>query len=278
MVSYYLYLFAAYGLRYFPRPISRALAAIVTALFYVYRKGIRSNVRRNLELLCEDRYSAYAVFHNFSRTIADFLALSTDSPEELDRRCEIKGIENLDTALEKGKGAILFSAHQGPWEFSGACLASKGYRLNTVAREHPSARVTEFFSRRRSAWGIQVYPTDGRVGRLIEALRRGEVVVLLIDRRFSTKGIRLDFLGRKVLLPLGHIILSQRTGAPLLPSCCYYEDSGSIAITIGRPLESRGVSARQTAQECIGMIEDHIRAKPEQWFAFDHLWPEAHDE
>jgi KDO2-lipid IV(A) lauroyltransferase len=278
MVSYYLYLLTAYCLRHFPRAVSEALTRVITFFFFLSRKKIRNNVRNNLEILCVDHCRPYTVFHNFSRTITDFLALSPDRSQELDQRCEIRGIENLDTALEKGRGVILFSAHHGPWEYSGACLSSKGYRLNTIAREHPSARVTEFFSSRRSAWGIKVYPTGERVGRLIEALRKGEIVVLLIDRRFSTKGVQLDFLGRKVSLPWGHVILSQRTGAALLPCCCYYEDSGSVSITIGCPVESRGTSIRQIAQECINRIEDHIRAKPEQWFAFDHLWPEVRDE
>ncbi len=278
MVSYYLYIFAAYGLRHFPRAVSEALTRVITFFFFLFRKEIRSNVRKNLALLCENPCSSYSVFHNFSRTIIDFLALNPDNPEELDKRCVITGSENLDSVLEKGNGAILFSAHQGPWEYSGAYLSSKGYALNTIAREHPSARVTEFFSRRRSVWGIHVYPADGRVGRLIEALRRGEIIVLLIDRRFSTKGVELSFLGRKFSLPWGHVIISQRTGAPLLPCCCYYEDSGAVAINIGRPIESLDTSVQQIAQECIGMIEGHIRTKPEQWFAFDHLWPEAQDE
>ncbi len=278
MISYYLYLFAACGLRHLPRPVSMALTRVVTFLFFLFRREIRNNVKMNLERLCVDHCSPYAVFHNFSRTITDFLTLNPDLPDELDGRCEIVGIENLDAALEKGRGAILFSAHQGPWEVSGAFLSSKGYRINTIAREHPSRQVTEFFSQRRRAWGMQVYSTGEGVGKLIEALRRGDMVVLLIDRRFSTKGMPLDFLGRRVLLPQGHVTISKRTGAPLLPSFCFYEDSGSIKIDIGGPIELEGASIKDRAQECIGLIESHIRAKPEQWFAFDHLWPEVQDE
>jgi lauroyl/myristoyl acyltransferase len=278
MVSYCLYLIAASGVRHLPRAISAGIATLVTLLFYVFKRNIRNNVKRNLEMLCDDQCNAFDVFRNFSRTIMDFLSLSPDRPEELDRRCRIVGIEHLDEALAKGKGAIIFTAHQGPWEVSGAYLSSKGYRIHTIAREHMSSRVTDYFSRMRNAWGIRVYSTGEGVDRLIEALRGGDVIVLLIDRRFSTKGVALSFLGREVLLPQGHVILHQRTGAPLLPSCCWYDDAGSIVIRIDRPIETEGAPVEEVAQRCIDRIEDFIKPEPEQWFAFDHLWPEVQDE
>jgi KDO2-lipid IV(A) lauroyltransferase len=278
MISYYLYLLAAFGTRHLPRPISKALRAMVTAVFYLFRRRIRNNVKRNLEILCEESCSPYAVFHNFSRTISDFLALDPRSPHHLDGRCDMVGLEHLDGALERGRGAILFTPHLGPWEVAGACLAAKGYRINTIAREHPSRRVTEFFTKRRRDWGIEVFSTGEGVGRLIEALRRGNIVVLLVDRRFSTKGVPLDFFGKKVMLPQGHVALANRTGASLLPSTCCYGESDSVTIRIESPIEPSGESVREIAQQCIHRIEGFIRDNPEQWFAFDHLWTEVVDE
>jgi len=277
MVSYYLYLLASFGVRRIPRRISMKIASMIAFFFYICRPSIRKNVRRNLQALGAYGTRTFDVFSCFSRTIVDFLSLDSDDPSALHGLCNIVGVEHIDAALEKGHGAILFAPHQGPWEVAGAFLVSKGYRIHSVALDHHSARVTRFFSKRRSAWGIVDYPFGDGVVRLLEALRANEIVVLLIDRKFSTKGIPLTFLGRRVRLPQGHVKLSKRTGAPLIPCCCRYTKDGTIEVVVERMMRGSDGSVQEVAQECLARIETILRNRPEQWFAFDHLWPEDDD-
>ena len=253
------------------------LASLIAFLFYICRPAIRNNVRRNLLALGVHGTGTFDIFRFFSRTLVDFLQIDSDDPQTLQRLCKIVGLEHIDTALEIGRGAILFAPHQGPWEVAGAFLASKGYRIHTIALEHPSSRVTGFFSRRRSTWGISDYPPGEGVVKLLEALRANEIIVLLIDRKYSTKGIPLTFLGRHVRLPQGHVKLSKRTGAPLIPCCCHYTGDGTIEAVIDEPLLGSNGSVQEVAEECLARTETFLRDRPEQWFAFDHLWPEDDD-
>lgn len=253
------------------------LASLIAYLFYLFRPSIRKNVRRNLKALGAEETRIFDVFRNFSRTIVDFLSLDSGDHAALHRLCNIVGLEHVDDALEGGNGAILFAPHQGPWEVAGAFLASKGYRIHSIALEHHSAGVTRFFSRRRNAWGIIDYPPGDGVVKLRDALRSNEIVVLLVDRKFSTKGIPLSFLGRRVRLPQGHVKLSKRTGAPLIPCCCHYTEKGTIETVIGEPIPGSDKSVQAIAEECLAWIEVFLRDRPEQWFAFDHLWPEVKD-
>jgi lauroyl/myristoyl acyltransferase len=277
MVSYCLYLLASFGVRRIPRRISIKTASMIAFLFYICRPRIRKNVRRNLEALGAHGTGTFDVFRYFSKTIVDFLSLDSDDPSALDGFCRIIGLEHIDAALEKGNGAILFAPHQGPWEVAGAYLASRGYRIHSIALNHPSSRVTSFFSRRRNTWGIVDYPFGEGVVRLFDALRANEIVVLLVDRKFSTKGIQLTFLGHGVRLPQGHIKLSKHTGAPLIPCCCRYTEEDTIEAVIDRPIRDTGGSVREVAQLCIARIETFLKKRPDQWFAFDHLWPEDED-
>jgi KDO2-lipid IV(A) lauroyltransferase len=276
MVSYLLYLTAAILIKLCPRKSATRFAAVIAFLFYSFRGKIRRNIRRNFAALGRPDARTFSVFRNFSRSVADFLKLTSGDREDLSRLCRIRGLENLDEALEKGNGAILFCPHLGPWELAGAHLASLGYRFHTVALEHPSPGVTRFFSERRKSWGIIDYSIGECIGRLIQALRNGDVIVLLIDRNFTGNGMTATFLGNTVTLPDGHIILSMRTAAPLLPCCCYYDETGSIQAIVDPPVVSspETASSREVGQACIERIEEYIRAHPEQWFAFDHLWPE----
>ena len=112
----------------------------------------------------------------------------------------------------------------------------------------------------------------------MEALGNGETVVLLVDRSFSPRGMMMRFLGADVLLPDGHITLSLRSGAPLLPCCSWYGEGGTIEIAVGEEIRVAETDAprAETARACIEKIEEFVRSHPDQWFAFDHLWRSEH--
>jgi lauroyl/myristoyl acyltransferase len=276
MISYILYRTASALAGILPHAHSTRIAAAVAFLFYAFRPAIRKNVRVNFERLGERPRSTFPVFRNFSRAVTDLLRLSHMSRDELMVLCSVRGIDNLDRALEKGKGAILIAPHLGPWEIAGARISSLGYAMNTVALEHPSARVTRFFSAIRRTWGFSDYPLRSCAVGLMKALGRGESVVLLVDRNFSNRGMPLRFFGSDVLLPDGHVTLALRSGAPLLPSCSYYTAEGTIEVVIGAEIhpEGSGASAAAIGNACLARIEEFIRSHPDQWFAFDHLWRE----
>jgi len=276
MISYILYCTASALVRILPRGIAKRTATSIAFLFYVARPKIRRNIRTNYEKLGIPARSTFPVFRNFARAVTDFLRLSFMKGDQLRAFCGVRGLENLERALKDGAGAILFAPHLGPWEVAGASLANLGYKMHTVALEHPSGLVTRFFSKKRKGWGFNDYPARTFGAGLLKALGRGELVVLLVDRNFSHRGIRLCFLGSEVLLPDGHVVLSIRTGAPLLPCCCFYTASGKIEVAIGEPLLAHrdGASAADIAKSCLVKIEELVRAHPEQWFVFDHLWEE----
>ncbi len=237
---------------------------------------MRRNVARNFERLGIDPPDTWPVFRNFSRAVRDLLRMPHLDPEDLVGRCAIRGVEHLDRALAGGKGAILFAPHLGPWEIAAARFASLGYRISTVALEHPSRRVTLYFSALRAAWGVVDYSSSSCAVNFLQALAGGEPIVLLVDRNFSHRGLRLSFLGEETLVPRGHVVLALRTGAPLLPCCSYYAADGRIEGIIGPPVETgdppRSIEA--IAASCLDRVEEFVRAHPDQWFAFDHVWEE----
>ena len=274
MISYLLYRSASALARFVPYPVAVRCAVAIAFLFYAARPGIRRNVRGNDERIGVPPRGTFPVFRNFAVAVTDFLRLSADRREELMARCSIRGIEHLDAALARGKGAILFAPHLGPWELAGAYLTCLGHRIGTVALEHPSERVTRFFSARRAAWGIADFPARSCAGELLRVLERGESIVLLVDRNFSKHGEPLRFLGEETRLPIGHVLLAMRSGAPLVPCCAYYASGGRIEGIIGEsiPAPDRSAPPRETAERCLERIEAFIREHPDQWFAFDHVW------
>ena len=78
-------------------------------------------------------------------------------------------------------------------------------------------------------------------------------------------------------MPQGHVKLSKRTGAPLIPCCCRYTDTDSIETIIEAPIRASERTVMEIAQRCLARIEAFLRNEPAQWFAFDHLWQEGDD-
>jgi lauroyl/myristoyl acyltransferase len=280
MIAYLLYRISSALICVVSARCALMIATGIAWLFYITRPAVRRNVRRNYEHCGVRPRNTWPVFRNFSHAVTDFLSLSGLRGGDLMERCSITGREHLDRALAGGKGAILFAPHLGPWELAGAYLTSLGYRIHTVALEHPSERLTRYFSSLRAAWGITDYPSLTCAGSLMRALGRGEPVVLLVDRNFSRRGFRTRFLGEETLVAGGHAVLSLRTGAPLLPCCAHYVAENRIECIIGPPVESAASpqSAAAMVAACLERLEAFIRRNPDQWFAFDHVWRVSRDD
>ena len=65
-------------------------------------------------------------------TLLEALHLPGLTKEELARRIEIEGIENLHKAVAKNKGVLILTAHFGNWEIMSVAMGMMGYTGNAV--------------------------------------------------------------------------------------------------------------------------------------------------
>ena len=64
-------------------------------------------------------------------------------------------MENLRGALKEGKGAILFTAHIGNFEWAGCRVAVEGFKITGVGLERPYKKTNLFFENRRQSRGME---------------------------------------------------------------------------------------------------------------------------
>ena len=69
---------------------------------------------------------ARRAFQNYGRMLMDFLLLGSLTPAELVARVTVAGRDNLDAALERGRGVIFAVPHMGSWDISGSYAAALG--------------------------------------------------------------------------------------------------------------------------------------------------------
>jgi KDO2-lipid IV(A) lauroyltransferase len=125
----------------------------------------------------------------------------------------------LDRALASGRGAIVVSAHIGPFETIPAVLVEHGFSPSIVVRESYDAELDRVADAHRRARGVGVIHRgdDHAALRVARALRNGRPVGILPD--VGSRGVattRARFLGRAVAFPVGVERLATRLQCPVL--------------------------------------------------------------
>ena len=276
------YHLGAYFTRFAPKWVCRSITWTLAEANCWLRPLTRRVLQQNLALIhpdwtnAERRFIARRVIHEFAHSIMLFLELPFFKPDEIFARCELSDLRAQIAEVGPGKGFIIASGHIGPWELGGYCVTQMGHVVHTVALDHPSKEVTEFFSARRDYIGVQAHPIQNSVQKLKEALEEGHCVALLIDRAYGKARKQSLFFGVMKDFPLGHVVLSSRTGAPILTGALVFDGKDRFRYVRGGvhwPDETLDEFDRLDAlqESCVRDLERIIHAHTEQWFHFFSL-------
>ncbi|MFA5144718.1 MAG: lysophospholipid acyltransferase family protein [Candidatus Omnitrophota bacterium] len=203
-----------------------------------------------------------------------------DKPGLLKERVKIEGKDNLDSALSRGNGVILVSAHFGNFPLLMARLAFSGYKIAGIMRAMRDTRVEKFFMAKRDRLNIKtIYsqPRDTCVNKTIETLRNNELVFIPIDQNFGTGGVFVDFFGRKAATATGPVILAKRTKAAVLPCFIIRQKDDHHKIIFEPELDIKeGKDFQETIvvniQRLTSIIESYIRRYPAEWGWIHRRW------
>ena len=266
--------------------LATAVTAPLGAGLAVLMPGRRRMVARHLQRAGGGRLGADATgrevrraFDSYARYWIESFRLPALTGQEIDAAFTVGGMEHLDGALAGGRGAILALPHLGGWDFAGAWLVRRGYRLTVVVETVEPPELLAWFTALRSRMGLTVIPLGPGAGQAVmRALRANEVVALLCDRDIGGGGVEVDFFGERTTLPAGPATLSLRTGAAVLPTAVYFEGpSGHRAeIRPALPSERTGsfrADVVRLSQALAAELESLIRAAPSQWHLFQPNWP-----
>jgi KDO2-lipid IV(A) lauroyltransferase len=218
-------------------------------------------------------------FASYARYWLESFRLPSTTAAELDAGMSYEGLERIDEALAAGTGAICALPHLGGWDFGGAWLATKGYRITVVVEPVEPPELFEWFASFRRSLGMTIVPLGPDAGRLtLGALKRNEVVGLVTDRDIARTGSPVEFFGETTTLPTGAATLSLRTGAPIFPTAVYFDGPTKHRGVVRPPLDTsrtgrfRDDVARITQSLATG-LEALIREAPDQWHLFQPNWP-----
>ncbi len=284
MLFYALYVAGYWGCVFLPRRLCYWFARRF-ADFYSGRAPVdRESVRRNLTAVMGREASSQEVrevFRQFAMYLVDFFRFSRLTREEVRRWIRIEGVEHMEEALRKGKGAIGLSAHLGNYELAAAVLGLLGFPVYAMVFVHQNPRVDAFFTRQRARVGVHGIRVQGKNHRVLleaslSALNRNGILALVGDRDFFDHGFDLPFFGRTVKIPRGPAAFSVRTGAPIVPGFLVREQDGRYRFVLEPPITvpeglPREQAVRRMTEQCVEVMSRYIRRYPTQWYLFQEL-------
>jgi KDO2-lipid IV(A) lauroyltransferase len=180
---------------------------------------------------------------------------------------EIVGLEHLQAALQRGKGAILLSAHFTTIEMSGWALATR-MPLNIMYRPTRNEVMERFLSRNRARRLRRAIRRDD-IRSVITALKANEPVWYAPDQSYRNKGAQLvPFFGIPCASNVATSRLAKMTGAAVLPYLPERLPNGRGYRMHILPAfdEFPSDDAIADTLRYHALVEAHIRKVPEQYF------------
>lgn len=195
----------------------------------------------------------------------------------LDKETDFSGFEKGMQILSQGRGLIVLTAHVGNFELLAMMAALKGAPLTVITKALKPKWLNDWWVETRDKFGIKMLPTRDSYRYCREALKANGILGFILDQNMKrNRGIFVDYFGRPACTSPGLALLSAQTGAPVLPVFMYRESDGRHRLHVFDPLpppaSADKESIRQATQAYTTIIEQFVRAHPDQWIWLHRRW------
>ena len=274
-----------------PRLLHPPVAAATALIFFLILKRERRAVIGNLRRVSGKRglalqWKVYKVFYSFCDLMVSYCFVPQATHSQLlgmlvDAQ---DGGARLKQYLAAGNGLIVWTAHLGNWEFASRLLSMYG-RVN-VARvvEDKPAEIT--LRNLMASERLKTVDLKGGVQatiELLQALRGNEIVAMQGDRVYQRHTLDVPFFSQPTSFPLGPFLLSQVSGAPVLPVFAvrrgwlrYQVLMGDLIPAPSRVTRGDGDAGLYEAMcQAVGFLEKTLTTHYDQWMNYFDFWPVA---
>lgn len=219
------------------------------------------------------------VYLQFTRTFGLVFILHRKKLLALIENAEVTGLEELQAALQEGKGVVLTTIHASWFEAYFAWFNIQNLPTSLIFQKQSNPLSDEFFVRQRCRYGTSLQHLSSYDGMKAyeQALHDNRILIVSLDQSYTSRGAIIPFFDTPLACAKGAPILHLRTGAPVFTSV-YYMDKGKLHIDFAKvdlpPYpEIDEASIKDIATRSIRCYEPFIRKYPEQWFSLFHrLW------
>jgi predicted LPLAT superfamily acyltransferase len=267
---------------FFPPGAWSVLTRTLSAVPVIFDEGAGPLPEEIVSLLGGDRRRALVKLR--SQYFEDcMLTLRMWAPWRARVEVEMEGRDEIDKALQQGRGAIIWVA---PTAF-GSLISKLALQRTGFAVTHLS-RASHRFSESRAGMRF-LNPVQTRIEdrylaeRLTVNDENSTSTLLALKRRLASKSlvtvaasgasgtvVDLPFMGASFALPAGALRLGAISGAPVLPLIVVHEGGLRFRAVVERPLpidnqNDSEARYRAAAQVWVAHLEMELRKRPEVW-------------
>ncbi|HLD73710.1 MAG TPA: lysophospholipid acyltransferase family protein [Bdellovibrionota bacterium] len=222
----------------------------------------------------EIRAMALKNYQHYGKLFCEYFAFNSKNTLQY---VEFKNLEIGEAALKKGKGVLLLAAHLGNFELSLKSGLLLPYDFSMVVRPIKNKLAHFFINRFRTKYKLNLIAAKNTYYAILSLLRQNKVVGFVLDQHKGTRGINVDFFGRRAATNTALAALALETGATVIPIYNFRKRDGRFIIQLGEPLEMIQTGNREfdifyNTQIFTKKIEELVRRSPEQWFWMHKRW------
>ena len=268
-----------------PRLPAYWLGARIGDLAYLCLARRRQIALQNLEIafgkektVAQRRAVARATFRNLGEHLIDFSRMRWLTPDSCTSVISFDGIERAEALLARRAGLLILSAHFGSWELASAIAFRLAPRMHVIARPLDNPALRRLVDAYRLHSGCSIIPKRQALSASLKALRRGEVVALLMDQSsLRREGVLVPFFGSEAYTTIGPALMALRSGCPVIGAFMVRKGLGRHRLVFSEevPIQRSGNLRRDLLDNTLRfsqLIESHVRAYPDHWFWLHRRW------
>ena len=272
--------------RYGGRAVARLCLYPITLYFLIVRGPERRASRAYLARVSRRTPTLWDVarhIHTFAATILDRVFLLSGQLARFDIRPV--GLPALAARVDRGEGVLVFGSHHGSFDaLRVLSLTRPALRVRIVLDIAHNQAITRLLDALNPQLARDVIDAgqDGVsiVLAIQEALARGELVALLVDRAEpGDAAVRVPFLGSDAAFPTAPWSLAATLKVPVVLAFGLYRGGNRYELVFEEFSDGLDVPRRQRGERIAALVRDyaerlqhHVRRAPYNWFNFYDFW------
>ncbi len=249
--------------------------------FREHRRRAEEHIRTSFPEKSEAEVSAIALGSFRQITMLAVEVLLTPRRLTIWTRAQHVKFRHLDESIRvllDGKGCIMLTGHYGNWELLGYSLAILGFDIVAVMRPLDNPHLNRYLLDRRERSGLSLLYKKGASESAVDVLEAGGALCFIADQNAGSKGLFVDFFGRKASTYKSIGLLAMQQEVPIIVGCARRIgpslDYEMCVNRIIRPHEwaDQDDPLRWITQTFSTALEDLIREAPEQYLWIHRRW------
>lgn len=289
----------AAALHCFPVDTNLRTARLIGDLLYAVDKKHRDralgNLRRSFPGMSEARRNKLACRSMQQLVMLGVEVLFTTRLIRVDtwrKYVELTNFREILGLMVRGeRGLIMLTGHYGNWEVLGYVLATLGFPTTSVARPLDNPYISDFVFGVREKTGQRIIAKKGATTEVTDLLAQHGAVGFIADQNAGTKGLFVDFFGRKASTYKSIGLLAMEYEVPVVIGYArrlndrFKFQVGVQDIIYPEDWKAQDDPLRYITQRYTKGIEDFVREEPGQYLWVHRRWktrpkgetPEAFD-